>query len=188
MKRFRLAAKITVPVLLLLLLLVVAAFTSPMWSRWSTTIAQTVAPTQLAPIVHHQMRDSPHMHVKNWMLQPTGIQGVQPLDPNTVPKFVNQLTVPPTFVPVGTKFDRSLGRNVPLYEVTENIVFQQILPPGFPKTKVYAYGGKVNTADPGDPQKIDTVFQTPGPTFEAQSNRRIFVNYTNNLSGPHMFP
>ena len=146
MKKHRLAAKISVPVLmLLLLLLVTAALTSPMWSRWSTTVAQAAA-GQMAPIVHHQMRDTPHMHVKNWMLQPTGIPGVQPLDPNTVPKFANQLTVPPTFVSTGTKFDPSLGRNVPLYEVTENIVFQQILPSGFPKTKVYAYGGEVNTA------------------------------------------
>src|SRR5215831_20602431 len=125
MKRYRLAAKITVPVLLLLLLLVAAAFTSPMWSRWSTTIAQTVAPAQLAPIVHHVMKDTPHMHVKNWMLQPTGIQGVQPLDPSSVPKFVNQLSKLPVFVPIGTKFDPALGKNVPLYEVTENIVFQQ---------------------------------------------------------------
>src|SRR5215467_15705037 len=186
MKKHRRAIRISVPVLLVLLL--VAAFTSPMWSRWSTTIAQTAPTGQLAPIVHHQMRDTPHMHVKNWMLQPTGIPGVQPLDPNTVPKFVNQLTVPPTFVPVGTKFDPSLGRNVPLYQVTENIVFQQILPQGFPKTKIYAYGGKVNTARPGEPAKIDTVFSTPGPTFEATANRRIFVHYINNLDGPHMFP
>jgi FtsP/CotA-like multicopper oxidase with cupredoxin domain len=159
-----------------------------MWLRWSPTVAAADSSTQRAPIVHHVHKDTPHMHVKNWMLQPTGMPGVQPLDPNTVPKFVNQLTVPPTFVSSGTKFDPSLGRNVPLYEVTENIVFQQILPQGFPKTKVYAYGGKVNTAKPGDRPNIDTVFSTPGPTFEATRDRRIFVHYTNNLDGPHMFP
>ena len=184
MKKHRLAIKISVPVLLLF----AAVLTSPMWSRWSTTVAAATSSAQMAPIVHHQMRDTPHMHVKNWMLQPTGIPGVQPLDPNTVPKFVNQLSRPPVFVPVGTKFDRSIGRDIPLYEVVENTVFQQILPPGFPKTKIYGYGGQVNTAKPGEPQKIDTVFSTPGPTFEATSNRRIFVHYINNLSGPHMFP
>ena len=165
-KKHRLAIKISV------LLLFTAVLTSPMWSRWSTTVAAATSSGQMAPIVHHQMRDTPHMHVKNWMLQPTGIPGVQPLDPNTVPKFVNQLSRPPVFVPVGTKFDRSIGRDIPLYEVTENTVFQQILPPGFPKTKIYGYGGQVNTAKPGEPQKIDTVFSTPGPTFEATSNRR----------------
>jgi len=159
-----------------------------MWLRWSTPFAAATSSGQMAPIVHHQMRDTPHMHVKNWMLQPTGIQGVQPLDPNTVPKFVNQLSVPPVFVPVGTKFDQSIGRDVPLYEVTENTVFQQILPSGFPKTKIYGYGGKVNTAKPGQPQNIQTVFSTPGPTFEATANRRIFVHYINNLDGAHMFP
>jgi len=169
------------------LLLFAAVATSPLWSRWSTTVVAATSSGQTAPIVHHQMRDTPHMHVKNWMLQPTGIPGVQPLDPNTVPKFVNQLSRPPVFVPVGTKFDRSTGRDIPLYEVVEDTVFQQILPPGFPKTKIYGYGGRVNTAKPGEPQKIDTVFSTPGPTFEARSNRRIFVHYVNNLDGPHMF-
>jgi FtsP/CotA-like multicopper oxidase with cupredoxin domain len=134
------------------------------------------------------------MHVPDWSKRPTGVaatnNGVQvtPLDPNTIPKFVNQLTRPATFVPSGTKFDRQLGRNVPLYQVTENVVFQQILPPGFPKTKIYAYGGAANVAAPGQPQNIQTVFSTPGPFFEATRDQRIFVNYTNNIGGPHMFP
>jgi len=130
------------------------------------------------------------MHVTNWMKTPTGSADstVTPLDPNTVPKFVNQLTRPATFVSVGTKFDRQLGRNVPLYDVTEMTIHQQILPPGFPKTKVYAYGGQVNTAAPGQPAHITTTFSTPGPTFEAMSNKRISVHYHNELEGPHMFP
>src|SRR5215472_1108135 len=158
-------------------LFVFAALTSPLLASQST------APSQPAP-----HKDRRHMHVKNWMTQPTGASGVLPLDPNTVPKFVNQLSRPPVFVPVGTKFEKSLGRNFPLYEVTENIIFQQILPPGFPKTKVYAYGGKVNVAGPGQQANIQTVFQTPGPTFETTVDHRIFVHYTNNLGGPHMFP
>src|SRR5215470_10988195 len=133
-------------------------------------------------------KDRPHMHVKNWMTQPNGLSGVAPLDPSTVPKFVNQLTSPPVLVSSGTKFDPTIRQRVPLYEVTESIVFQQILPPGFPKTKVYAYGGKANVAPPGQFPNIQTVFTTPGPTFEASANRRIFVHYINNLEEPHMFP
>src|SRR5215831_16900520 len=168
MKKHPLVAIISV------ILLFAAVLTAPMWLRRSTTVAaDTPATVQTAPIVHHQHRDSPHMHVKNWMLQPTGIPGVQPLDPNTVPKFVNQLSKLPVFVPVGTKFDPDLGKNVPLYEVTENIVFQQILPTGLPKTKIYAYGGLANVAADGQPQNVQTVFSTPGPTFEATANRRI---------------
>jgi spore coat protein A, manganese oxidase len=130
------------------------------------------------------------MHVQNWATLPTGSSDptVRPLDPNRIPKFVNQLTRPATFVSVGTKFDRSLGRNVPLYDVIEWTVFQQILPLGFPKTKIYAYGGQANVAAPGQAANIQTVFSTPGPTFEATSNQRIFVRYHNRLDGPHMFP
>jgi spore coat protein A, manganese oxidase len=139
------------------------------------------------------MRKGMSMHKPDWSKMPTGVVNtggtiVTPLDPNTIPKFVNQLTRPATFVPSGTKFDRQLGKNVPLYQVTENTIFQQILPPGFPKTKMYAYGGSANVAAPGQPQNIQTVFSSPGPTFEATKDQRIFVNYTNNLSGAHMFP
>ncbi len=165
------------------LLLFIAALSSP---RLITLVSAQSPPPQHPQ--HH--RHGMSMHVRNWMQTPTGSANptVTPLDPNTVPKFVNQLTRPATFVPVGTKFDPQLGRNVPLYDVTENTIYQQILPPGFPKTKVYAYGGQVNTAAPGQPAHITTTFSTPGPTFEAMSNKRIFVHYHNELEGPHMFP
>ena len=156
-------------------------------SATAATAQQTATP--------QHMRKGMSMHKPNWSKMPTGVAvtntggtTVTPLDPNTIPKFVNQLTRPATFVPSGTKFDRQLGRNVPLYQVTENTIFQQVLPPGFPKTKMYAYGGSANVAAPGQPQNIQTVFSSPGPTFEATKDQRIFVNYTNNLSGAHMFP
>ena len=143
------------------------------------------------------MRKGMSMHVPDWTKRPTGVAatntgGVQvvPLDPALVAqhKFENQLTRPATFVPIGSKFDPQLGKNVPLYQVTMDTVFQQILPPEFPRTKIYAYGGSANVAGPGQPQSIQTVFSTPGPTFEATSNQRIFVHYINDLDGPHMFP
>jgi len=159
----------------------------PTVAAHSHDMAPATAPAaaQTPPKAH---KDRPHMHVKNWMKQPNGLPGVPPLNPSTVPKFANQLTRPPVFVSTETKFDPTIGQRVPLYEVTENIIFQQILPLGFPKTKVYAYGGKVNTALPGRPNHLQTVFSTPGPTFEATANRRIFVHYVNNLGEPHMFP
>ena len=148
------------------------------------TAAQSTTPAK--PISRFGKR----MKMRNMMTMPTGVSSpaVTPLDPNTVPKFANQLTRPATFVPVGTKFDPSLGQRVPLYQVTMDTVFQQILPPGFPKTKIYAYGGSANVSGPGQQQNIQTVFSTPGPTFEATSNQRIFVHYINDLDGPHMFP
>src|SRR6266700_4631305 len=149
--------------------------------------AQT-APAQstTTPLIRRGMK----MHVQKWATLPTGSANtaVTPLDPNTIPKFVNQLTRPATFVPAGTKFDPQLGRNVPRYDVTEVTTTQQILPPGFPRTKIYAYSGQANVAAPGQPQNIQTVASTPGPTFETTSNQRIFVHYKNELEGPHMFP
>ena len=46
--------------------------------------------------------DRRHMHMRNWALEPTGIPGVSPLDPARIPKFVNELTKPPVFVPDNT--------------------------------------------------------------------------------------
>src|SRR5947209_17880057 len=156
----------------------------------SSAASADPAPVQTATPTQMRQRKGMSMHVQKWMTLPTGSANtaVTPLDPSTVPKFVNQLTRPATFVPIGTKFDPQLGRNVPLYNVTEVTTFQQILPPGFPKTKIYAYSGQANVAAPGQPQNIQNVASTPGPTFEATANQRIFVHYNNELEGSHMFP
>jgi len=176
----------------LILLLAAAALTLPMWishvakraSAQHGNMAMTTSQSQ------HQTphRDRKHMHMKNWALEPTGVPGVFPLDPTTIPKWKNQLIRMPTFVPVGTKREPSTGRNLPLYEVTEKTVQIPLLPPGLPTTKSYAYGGKVNLAEPGQPANIVTAFSVPGPTFEAVRNQRIFVHYINDLDGDHMFP
>ena len=67
-----------------------------------------------------------HMHMKNWMLEPTGINGVNPLDPASIPKYVTQLTKPPIHVAVGTKTDPETGKAIPLYEVTEKVIQAQL--------------------------------------------------------------
>jgi spore coat protein A, manganese oxidase len=161
------------------LVLLAAALTAPLWLSRSSTVAAAQSRST------HQRR---HMHVKNWALQPTGIAGVVPLDPTTIPKFVNQLTKPPVHVPVGTQLDPETGKDLPLYEVTTQIIDAQILPPGFPTTKSYAYGGLVNFSESGQPAKIATAFTVPGPTFEAVRNQRVFVHYHNGLKGNMMFP
>ena len=127
------------------------------------------------------MHDRKHMHMKNWMAEPTGKVGVTPLDPNKIPKFVNQLTKPPVFVPTFPNGKAS-------YTVTAAAVQLQLLPPNFPTTLVYAYGGTVNFAEAGQRSIIRTAFTFPGPTFEATRGRDIFVRYRNNLTGGHQFP
>ena len=66
----------------------------------------------------------------------------------------------------------------------------QLLPAGYPTTKVYAYGGLVNFNATGQPSDNDirTAFTIPGPTFEAVRDQRFFVHYTNQLDGDLMFP
>ena len=162
------------------LLLFASALTSPMWLSQSTTVI--LAQSQ------HKHPGSRHMHVKNWALEPTGIPGVSPLDPTTIPKWVNQLTKPPVHVPVGTRREPSTGRNLPLYVITAKAIQAQMLPPGFPTTKAYAYGGQVNFSESGQVPNIQTAFTVPGPTIEAVRNQRIFVHYRNELDGDLIFP
>jgi spore coat protein A len=137
---------------------------------------------------YFRRRDSRHMHMKNWMEVETGVPGVQPLDPTTIPKYVNQLSVPPIHVPVG--HDAS---NNARYEVTAKAVRLQMLPPGFPKTKVYAYGGRTRPAASGNAPEVETnptneTFSMPGPTFEVTRGQPISVHYRNQLEGNHIFP
>src|SRR5262245_42083732 len=128
---------------------------------------------------HHNSR---HMHMKNWALEPTGIEGVTPLDPNTIPKWVNQLTVPPVLQPDNP------GSRTLHYTIISRATRQQMLPPGFPDTKVFAYGGKVNVAPAGQRPDIRVRFSVPGPTLEAVRGRDIDVRYSNEIQGPHIFP
>jgi len=178
------------PTKILRLLLFTAMVTAPfVVSRFIQNVsAQRSNMTMATTGQQHNHRDSRHMHMKNWALEPTGIPGVFPLDPTTIPKFVNQLTKPPVHVPVGTKREPSTGKNLPLYEVSQRTIHQQVLPPGFPTTKLYAYGGLVNFSEKDQPANIQTAFTFPGPTFEAVRNQRIFVHYRNELDGDLMFP
>ncbi len=109
-----------------------------------------------------------------------------PLDPLTIPKYVNRLTKPMVHVPFNS-FDNDSHTVVPSYTVTAKKIVQQLLPPGFPATSVFAYGGTAKNGDQEDsPQSV--VFSTPGPTFEVIRDQPIFVQYKNELDGSHMFP
>lgn len=95
------------------LLLFAAALTFPMWmSRVANVSAQHANMAMATPGQQPTTRRG-HMHMKNWALEPTGIPGVSPLDPTTIPRFVNQLTKPPVHVAVGTRREPSTGNNLP---------------------------------------------------------------------------
>lgn len=140
-------------------------------------------PSMNAPSAHAtQHADRRHMHMRNWALEPTGKPGVHPLNPLAIPKFVNELTKPPVFVP-----DNPGGKTAH-YTVAYKAIQQHLLPPGFPSTEVYAYGGQANFAEADQRADIHSTFSTPGPTFEAVRGQHIRVHFLNQLDGGHIFP
>jgi FtsP/CotA-like multicopper oxidase with cupredoxin domain len=107
------------------------------------------------------------------------------LDPLTIPKFVNQLTgPPPVYVPKIIK--DPLGKGIAFeYTVTMDEKMQQILPPGFPMTSVWGYGGQAKDAVTG--KKLGFVLNSPGPSFEAIRGIPSVVKWVNNINTPYMF-
>lgn len=106
-----------------------------------------------------------------------------PLDPNTIPMYVNQLVIPPVFEPSVVK-DHHTGKvKSHNYRVTISQFTQQILPEGFPETTVWGYGSKVR--DPQTGEIIRDFRSTPGPTFESVRHIPINVQWINNLTEPY---
>jgi hypothetical protein len=83
---------------------------------------------------------------------------------------------------------RQPGRKTAHYTVAYKAIQQHLLPPGFPSTEVYAYGGQANFAEADQRADIHSTFSTPGPTFEAVRGQHIRVHFLNQLDGGHIFP
>ncbi|MGE5623759.1 MAG: multicopper oxidase family protein [Methanocella sp.] len=92
------------------------------------------------------------------------VSTVDPADPNTVPKFVDPLPIPPVLSPVAVIDGK------PFYEVRmrQN---QQQLHRDFPLTTIWGYNGLY-----------------PGPTIEARRNQTIKVHWINDLPTTHLLP
>jgi FtsP/CotA-like multicopper oxidase with cupredoxin domain len=105
------------------------------------------------------------------------------LDPNTIPKFVNQLTRPATFQPT---LIRDANGNVIRKEYTIEVAKfqQQMLPPGFPMTPLSGFGGNAVGAD----GKVQFIRSAPGPKFEQTKGIPALIHYRNALLGPNQLP
>nr|WP_245249538.1 PKD domain-containing protein [Methanolinea mesophila] len=99
-----------------------------------------------------------------------------PIDPHTIPKWVNQLNGPPP-VYVGDEDGR--------YEITMSSFCQQILPPPFPETEVWGYGGEAKDGVTGQP--LGFVRNSPAPSFEAEKDIPVTVKWENQIEDPHLF-
>jgi len=107
-----------------------------------------------------------------------------PLDPATIPKFANQLTIPPVYAPTVIR-DRNGHIIRREYTVSIAPTTVQILPPGFPATTVMAFGGQVQV--PGTTQ---TTFArtVPGPTFENTRGIPSVIHWQNQITTPAFLP
>ncbi len=106
------------------------------------------------------------------------------LNPESIPKFVNQLAIPPAYTPkIST--DSVTGKKTHTYEIQTSAFYEQILPQGFPKTFVWGYGGMVTDAATGKSVYSES---SPGATIEAIRGIPVKVKWKNSLTGNHIFP
>lgn len=107
-----------------------------------------------------------------------------PFDPTMIPKYLNTLVKPPVYEPtVVKKYGLVKSHD---YTVTASQFTQQLLPPGFPETTVYGYGGTVRDSETGD--LIPDFRSYPGPSFEAKRKIPINVQWVNSITEPYSLP
>ena len=115
------------------------------------------------------------------------------IPPETIPKYVNQLTgPPPVYKPTIMKNPNGPGIAM-YYEVTMDESNQQILPTvdengnptGFGETSVWGYGGQARDAMTGKP--LGYILNSPGPSFEAVRGIPTVVKWINEINEPHLF-
>ena len=116
---------------------------------------------------------------------PVNAQPATLLNGEDIPKWVNQLTgPPPVYTPIKV-YDAKSCRFVDAYTVKMSEFTEQILPTGFPQTKVWGYGGYAKDAVTG--KFLGFVQNSPGPTFMTTKGTPVMVNWVNNIKTPSMF-
>jgi spore coat protein A, manganese oxidase len=102
-----------------------------------------------------------------------------PIDPTTIPQYVNQLPILPTYSPTVIR-DRSGNVIRNEYTITDSQTQVQMLPPGYPATTVLAMGGTVSNG---------TFFQgSPGAIFENKRGTPTVVHWRTNIQQPAFLP
>ncbi len=113
------------------------------------------------------------------MLPPSVSQTPQLLDSNSIPRFANQLNAPPPIYTPTNITDNAGNLVRQEYTIKVSQFTQQILPAGFPATKVWGYQGDAHNALTS--QDMGSVAGTPGCTFEAIQGVPVQVKWVNNL-------
>lgn len=103
-----------------------------------------------------------------------------------LPKYVTPLTLPPVWVPTKVTTDDAGATVKETYAIDVAPSLQQVLPDGYVKTPVFAYGGTARTASG---TTITGFRNWPSATFEAKVGVPVDVTWTNALgSTSHLFP
>ena len=110
------------------------------------------------------------------------------LDPLLIPKYATHLVIPPVMKQAASGPDQTDD-----YAIAVRQFKQQILPSGFPATKVWGYGPEADPTPTVAPDP-NSQFNYPAYTIEATSNRRVNVRWINGLVDkqgnylPHLLP
>ncbi|MDH4179224.1 MAG: multicopper oxidase [Armatimonadota bacterium] len=104
------------------------------------------------------------------VLTVTPAGAADPLDPASIPKYVDPLVIPPA-MPATSVIKQKGGKNIDYYEIAVQEFQQQILPAPLPATTVWSYGS-VN--HPG-------TLNYPAFTIEARADRAVRVKWINDL-------
>jgi FtsP/CotA-like multicopper oxidase with cupredoxin domain len=114
-----------------------------------------------------------------------GSSKVTLIDATTIPKWTNQLDGPPPVYVAVPIYDPNTGQMTDSYNVTASEFYQQLLPEGFPQTKVWGYGGLAKDAVTGE--ALGFVQNSPGPSFSITRGSPTIVKWINNISSPSPF-
>jgi len=101
-----------------------------------------------------------------------------PIDPTTIPQFVTQLPILPTFRPTPITSNGRVVRNE--YTITDSMTTAQMLPAGFPRTTILAMGGTVTSG---------ATFQgSPAAVFNNTRGTPTVVHWRTNIQQPAFLP
>jgi FtsP/CotA-like multicopper oxidase with cupredoxin domain len=107
----------------------------------------------------------------------------EPLDPLAIPKYVHELTRPRVFAPSVVR-DAS-GRVIRHdYSISTNAIRAQVLPPSFPRTTIFGYGGRVRIPRSNQTERAVT---SPGPVFENTRGIPNRVTWQDQIFRSHIF-
>ena len=111
------------------------------------------------------------------------------LNPETIPKYVAPLVIPPAMPRTGKIKDKG-GKNIDYYEIAQRQFQQQILPAPMPSTTVWSYG---SVQFPGTVAEGGS-FNYPAFTIESKWQKPARVKWINDLVDadgnylPHLLP